>query len=68
VEDAKEIFKTCEGCHMFAKKPHALSAEMMLIPLVWPFAEWGLDMVEQLHKSSSSGLLARDSACNGARR
>lgn len=55
VEDAKEIVKTCEGCQMFAKKPHAPAAEMMPIPLAWPFAEWGLDMVGKLHKSSPGG-------------
>ena len=26
VQDAKDIVKTCEGCQMFAKKPHALAA------------------------------------------
>jgi hypothetical protein len=40
VEDAKDIVKTCEGCQMFAKKPQAPAAEMMLILLAWPFAEW----------------------------
>jgi hypothetical protein len=40
---------------MFAKKPHAPAAEMMVIPLAWPFAEWGLDMVGKLHKSSLGG-------------
>ena len=38
VEDAKEIVKTCEGCQMFAKKPHASAAEMMPIPLAWPLS------------------------------
>ena len=28
---------------------------MMPIPLAWPFAEWGLDMVGKLHKSSPGG-------------
>ncbi|KAK1602715.1 hypothetical protein QYE76_027027 [Lolium multiflorum] len=41
VEDAKEIVKTWEGCQVFAKKPQVLAAEMMPIPLAWPFAEWG---------------------------
>jgi hypothetical protein len=45
VEDAKEIVKSCEGCQMSAKKPQTPVEEMMSIPLAWPFAEWGLDMV-----------------------
>jgi hypothetical protein len=51
-EDAKEIAKTCEGCQIFAKKPQAPAADMTPIPLAWPFAEWGLDMVRKLYKSS----------------
>jgi hypothetical protein len=55
VEDANEIVKTCEGCHMFAKTPQAPAAEMMPIPLVCPFSEWGLDMVGKLDNSLLGG-------------
>jgi transposase InsO family protein len=40
---------------MFATKPHAPAAELAPIPLAWPFAQWGLDMVGKLHKLSPGG-------------
>ena len=51
IEDAKNIVRTCEACQRFASNPHAPAAELMPIPLAWPFAQWGLDMVGKLHKS-----------------
>jgi hypothetical protein len=30
-------------------------AELAPIPLAWPFAQWGLDMVGKLHKSWPGG-------------
>jgi hypothetical protein len=47
--------RTCEACQRFASKPHAPVADLTPIPLAWPFAQWGLDMVEKLHKSWSGG-------------
>ena len=44
--DAKEIVKHCEACQMFAVKPGVPATELHMIPLAWPFAQWGLDMVE----------------------
>ena len=55
VEDAKNIVRTCEACQMFAPKPHSPAAELTPIPLSWPFAQWGLDMVGKLHKSWPGG-------------
>jgi hypothetical protein len=34
---------------------HALAAKLQPIPLSWPFAKWGLDMVGILHKSWLGG-------------
>jgi hypothetical protein len=36
-------------------RPHVPAAELQPIPLSWPFAQWGLDMVGKLHKSWSGG-------------
>ena len=36
----------------FANRPHAPALELKTIPLSWPFATWGLDMVGPLKKSS----------------
>jgi hypothetical protein len=51
IEDAKDIVRKCEACQRFASRPHAPTAELQPIPLSWPFAQWGLDMVGKLHKS-----------------
>jgi hypothetical protein len=48
MQDAKDIVKRCEACQRFASKPHAPAAELKTIPLAWPFAQWGLDMVGPL--------------------
>jgi hypothetical protein len=55
IEDAKEIVRRCEACQRFASRPHAPAAELQPIPLSWPFARWGLDMVGKLHKSWPGG-------------
>jgi hypothetical protein len=55
IEDAKEIVRRCEACQRFASRPHAPAAELQPIPLSWPFAQWGLDMVGKLHKSWPGG-------------
>jgi transposase InsO family protein len=50
VADASEIVRTCEGCQFYARKtnlpPHVLQA----IPVMLPFAVWGLDIVGPLRK------------------
>jgi hypothetical protein len=55
IEDAKDIMRKCEACQRFASRPHAPAAELQPIPLSWPFAQWGLDMVGKLHKSWPGG-------------
>ena len=49
VQDAKDIVRTCEACRLLATMPGAPAAELNPIPLAWPFAQWGLDMVGKLH-------------------
>jgi hypothetical protein len=55
IEDAKDIVRKCEACQCFTSRPHAPAAELQLIPLSWPFAQWGLDMVGKLQKSWPGG-------------
>jgi hypothetical protein len=55
IEHAKDIVRKCEACQRFASRPHAPAAELHPIPLSWPFAQWGLDMVGKLHKSWPGG-------------
>jgi ribonuclease HI/transposase InsO family protein len=49
VADASEIMRTCEGCHFYARslRVHVLQT----IPVTWPFAVWGLDIVGPLRKA-----------------
>jgi hypothetical protein len=53
--DAKSIVQQCDACQRFATKPHALASELRTIPVAWPFAQWGLDQVGPLPKSSRGG-------------
>jgi hypothetical protein len=55
IEDAKDIVQRCEACQRFASRPNAPTAELQPIPLSWPLAQWGLDMVGKLHKSWPGG-------------
>jgi hypothetical protein len=55
IEDAKDIVRRCEACQRFTSRPHAPAAELQPIPLSWPFAQRGLDMVGKLHKSWPGG-------------
>jgi transposase InsO family protein len=53
--DARNIVQHCEACQFFATKPHAPASELHTIPVAWPFAQWGLDQVGPLPKSSRGG-------------
>jgi transposase InsO family protein len=53
--DARNIVQHCEACQMFTTKPHAPASELHTIPVAWPFAQWGLDQVGPLPKSSRGG-------------
>ncbi|KAK1606280.1 hypothetical protein QYE76_029953 [Lolium multiflorum] len=54
-EDAEKLVKTCRGCQYYATQPNAPAQELRTIPITWPFAVWGLDMVGKLKKSSPGG-------------
>jgi hypothetical protein len=43
--DAEHIVATCPGCQLYASKTNLPATELKTIPLTWPFAVWGLDMV-----------------------
>ena len=50
---AKEIIKKCEGCQFYSNMSHKHVSALKTIPLVWPFAMWGLDMVGPLRTDTS---------------
>jgi hypothetical protein len=45
LHDATELVKTCEACQFHAKQIHQPAQELQTIPLTWPFAVWGLDIL-----------------------
>jgi hypothetical protein len=54
VADASEIVRTCEGCQFYARKSNLPAHVLQTIPITWPFAIWGLDIVGPLRKAPSS--------------
>jgi transposase InsO family protein len=51
VADASEIVRTYEGCQFYARKTNLLVHVLQTIPVTWPFAVWGLDIVGPLRKA-----------------
>ena len=54
-EMAKDIVHKCEGCQFYSNMSHKPASALKTIPLVWPFAVWGLDMVGPF-KTGRSGF------------
>jgi hypothetical protein len=42
---ALQLVKHCNGCQCFSKHRNTPAVALKTIPLTWPFAVWGLDMV-----------------------
>jgi hypothetical protein len=51
VADASEIVCTCEGCQFYTRKSNLPAHVLQTIPITWPFAVWGLDIVGPLRKA-----------------
>jgi hypothetical protein len=51
VVDATRIVRTCEGCQFYARQTHLPAQALQTIPITWPFAVWGLDLVGPLQKA-----------------
>jgi len=51
VADATQIVRTCEGCQFYARQIHLPAQALQTIPITWPFAVWGLDLVGPLQKA-----------------
>ena len=45
LKDAESLVLKCEGCQCFSKCSHQPVSALRTIPIAWPFAVWGLDMV-----------------------
>lgn len=49
--------RTCEGCQFFDRQIHLPAQELQTIPLSWPFAVWGLDMVGPFKRATGGFTL-----------
>jgi uncharacterized protein YbjT (DUF2867 family) len=49
--DAIQIVRSCKGCQYFARQVHAPAQEHQTIPITWPFAVWGLDLLGPFRKA-----------------
>jgi hypothetical protein len=51
VADATRIVRSCRGCQFYAKQTRRPAQALQTIPITWPFAVWGLDLVGPLQKA-----------------
>jgi transposase InsO family protein len=51
VADATRIVRFCRGCQFYAKQTRLPAQALQTIPITWPFAVWGLDLVGPLQKA-----------------
>src|SRR5438128_11267332 len=49
--DACELVRRCEACQFHAKQTHQPAQAFQTIPLSWPFAVWGLDILGPFPKA-----------------
>jgi len=48
IADAIELVRSCHGYQFYAKQTHLPAHALQMIPITWPFAVWGLDIVGPL--------------------
>jgi hypothetical protein len=46
LQDAVELVKTCRVCQFQVKQMHTPAQTLQMIPPSWPFAVWGLDVLD----------------------
>jgi transposase InsO family protein len=51
VDDATRIVRSCQGCQFYARQMHLPAQALQTIPITWPFAVWGLDLVGPMQKA-----------------
>jgi ribonuclease HI len=49
--DAAELVQKCEACQYLSKQQHLPAQQLQTIPVMWPFACWGLDMIGPFKKA-----------------
>ena len=53
--EAKEYVKKYDKCQRFAPLKHQPTEQLNSIVSPWPFAKWGLDIIEELSRSLGGG-------------
>ncbi|KAM0852077.1 hypothetical protein ACQ4PT_052009 [Festuca glaucescens] len=56
LKDAEKMVRACNGCQHFSKQRHMPAAALRIIPIMWPFAVWCLDMVGPF-RTARSGMM-----------
>jgi hypothetical protein len=51
IDDAVQIVRSCMGCQYFTRQVHTPAQEFQTIPITWPFAVWGLDLLGPFRKA-----------------
>jgi transposase InsO family protein len=49
--DTTRIVRSHQGCQFYARQTHLPAQALQTIPITWPFAVWGLDLVGPLQKA-----------------
>jgi hypothetical protein len=52
VSDAIKLVSSCKGCQYYTRQTHLLAHALQTIPITWPFAVWGLDLVGPLKRTT----------------
>ena len=53
-KEAQEYVKKCDQCQRFAPNIHQLGGVLNPLSSLWPFAQWGLDIVGPFPKAASN--------------
>jgi hypothetical protein len=56
VADVTRIVRSCQGCQFYTRQTHLPAQALQTIPITWPFAVWGLDLVGPLQKAPGGFL------------
>jgi hypothetical protein len=49
--DTIKLVQRCEACQFLSKQQHLPAQQLQTIPVTWPFACWGLDMIGPFKKA-----------------
>jgi len=54
IADTIELIRSCHGCQFYTKQTHLPAHALQMIPITWPFAVWGLDLIGPLQKAAGA--------------